>query len=157
MTEHNSAEFTQDTSTGQNSWQGCHTRNEESEGKLLGGVLEGGDGPSRRCHEYIRTFPIPYGLSFCVFNVYSCVFGTLAVPVMYFQNVKLVLQWLWPCSQPCVIFISNWIYTYGNRKINLLNPRCYIQILHSTVYYFNLRLQLPSMSSDVLQWQILKF
>lgn len=91
MTEHNSAEFTQDTSTGRNFWQGCHTRNEESEGKLLGGVLEGGDGLLRRCHEYIRTFPIPYGHSFCVFNVYSCVFGTLAVPVMYFQNVKLVL------------------------------------------------------------------
>lgn len=135
MTEHNSAEFTQDTSTGQNSWQGCHTRNEESEGKLLGGVLEGGGGPSRRCHEYIRTFPIPHGLSFCVFNVYSCVFGTLAVPVMYFQNVKLVLQWLWPCSQPCVIFISNLIYTYGNRKINLLNPRCYINLAQYCILF----------------------
>lgn len=70
MTEHNSAELTQDTSTGQNSWQGCHTRNEESEGKLLGGVLEGGDGPSRRCHEHFR---FPMG-SLSVFLMFTLAF-----------------------------------------------------------------------------------
>lgn len=89
MTEHNSAEFTEDALTGQNSWQGSHTRNEESEGKLLGGVLEGGVGPSRRCHEYTRTFPIPYGLSVCVHLMFTLAFfGTLEVPAMYCSKMS---------------------------------------------------------------------
>lgn len=73
MTEHNSAECTQDTSTRRNFWQGCHTRNEESEGKLLGGCWRGATVPHEDVTNIYEHFRFPMG-SFSVFLMFTLAF-----------------------------------------------------------------------------------